>query len=153
MNPQITNELLVSALPFLTAGTAYVLTIAGIFLNSRYHNNKLTQALLLLDKIVIDVVKELNQTTVQELKKARADGKLTRDEAEQIKHKAIDLILARLGIKLIRELQRALGPVVFLVGTKIEAAVHDCKKSAKTGGQKNSVASISVNKPVCLAGR
>jgi hypothetical protein len=135
MNPEIASELFVSSLPFLTAGAAYILTIAGIFLSSRYHNNKLAQALILLDKIVIDVVKELNQTTVAELKKAKADGKLTRDEAEQIKHKAINLILTRLGIGIIRELQRTLGPVVTLIGTKIEAAVHDCKKSVKTGRQ------------------
>jgi hypothetical protein len=140
MNPDFTTELFVSALPFLTAGAAYILTIAGIFLNSRYRNNKLTQALLLLDKIVIDVVKELNQTTVDELKKARADGKLTRDEAEQIKHKAIDLILTRLGINFIKELERTIGPIVILIGTKIEAAVHDSKKAAKTRGNRKVAA-------------
>jgi hypothetical protein len=152
MNPEITSELLVSALPFITAGTAYVLTIAGIFLSSRYRNNKLASALIFLDKIVIDVVKELNQTTVEELKKARADGKLTSDEAEQIKHKAIDLILTRLGINLIRELQRAFGPVVTLIGTKIEAAVHDSKKPVQTGGARKA-ASIPGNKSLSLAVR
>jgi hypothetical protein len=153
MNPEIAGELLVSALPFITAGTAYVLTIAGIFLSSRYRNNKLAQALVLLDKIVIDVVKELNQTTVDELKKARSDGKLTPDEAEQIKHKAIDLILTRLGINLIRELQRALGPVIALIGSKIEATVHDSKKSLKPGTHRKSPASLSTNQPVRLVGR
>lgn len=143
MNPQITTELLVSSLPFITAGTAYLLTIAGIFLSSRYRNNKLVQALILLDKIVIDVVKELNQTSVAELKKARADGKLTRDEAEQIKQKAIDLILTRLGINIIRELQRYMGPLVTLISTKIEAAVHDCKRASKTKGNHQSVAKLA----------
>lgn len=140
MNPGIATALLVSSLPFLTAATAYILTIAGIFLSSRYRNNKLVQALILLDKIVIDVVKELNQTSVAELKKAKADGKLTRDEAEQIKQKAIDLILNRLGINLIRELQRYIGPVITLIGTKIEAAVHDCKRTSKAKCNRRSVA-------------
>ena len=140
MNPEITTELLVSSLPFLTAAGVYVLTAAGLFLSSRYRNDKLAKALILLDKIVIDVVRELNQTTVAELKKARADGKLTRDEAEQIKHKAIDLILTRLGIHLIRELERNIGPLVVLIGTKIEAAVHDCKRAFKEKGNRRSVA-------------
>ncbi len=142
MNPDTLNELLVNALPLATAGTAYVLTMAGIYLNNRYQNNKLVQALILVDQIVIDVVKELNQTIVAELKKARSDGKLTPDEAVQIKNKAIDLIVTRSGINLIKQLQRHFGPVVMFLGTKIEAAVHDCKKTAKTLEPKKPVSLV-----------
>jgi hypothetical protein len=141
MNPETINELLVTALPLATAGTAYVLTMAGIYLTNRYRNNKLVQTLVLLDQVVIDVVKELNQTVVAELKKARADGKLTPDEAVQIKNKAIDLILAHIGVNLIKQLQRHFGPIVMFLGTKIEAAIYDCKKPAKT---------IEPRKPVSL---
>ncbi len=143
MDPETVNELLVSALPVATAGAAYVLTVAGIYLNNRYRNNKLVQALVVLDHIVIDVVKDLNQTVVAELKKARADGKLTPDEALQIKNKAIDLILSRLGVNLIKELQRSLGPVVSLIATKIEAAVYDCKKSFKGAENKKPASSVT----------
>jgi hypothetical protein len=79
--------------------------------------------------VVIDVVKELNQTVVEELKAAKMDGKLTKDEAKQIKNKAVELVLKRLGIDMIKIIQTSLGSITDLLSTKIEAAVFDHKKS------------------------
>jgi hypothetical protein len=129
MNPEIVEDILVYTLPFMTAGITAVLTMAGFYLNSTYQNSRLTRALLILDQVVIEVVKELNQTVVEELKAARADGKLTRDEAEQIKSKAVELILKRLGGEMIKIIQTTLGPITEVLVTKIEAAIFDHKKS------------------------
>ena len=129
MTPEMVGDILVYTLPFMTTGITVVLTMAGIYLNRTYQNSKLSQALFILDRVVIDIVKELNQTVVEELKAARTDGKLTRDEAEQIRNKAIDLVLKRLGGDMIKIIQTSLGPITDVVITKIEAAIFDYKKA------------------------
>ncbi|HEX7714774.1 MAG TPA: hypothetical protein VF531_12235 [Bacillota bacterium] len=131
MSPEMAGDLLIYSLPLLTTGATVALTATGLYLGSKLHNKRLAQAVMLLDQIVIDVVKELNQTVVADLKKARADGKLTPDEAAQIKSKAIELIVSRLGLDLIRVIERSLGSVLLIIATKIEATVFDCKRSAK----------------------
>jgi hypothetical protein len=131
MVPVIIEEIAVYAVPFVTTAITIVLTMAGIYLHRNYQNSKLTQALFILDQIVINVVQELNQTVVVDLKAARADGKLTRDEAEQIKHKAIEMALKRLGGDMLKTIQVYMGPITNLLATKIEAAVFDIKKTKK----------------------
>ena len=148
MVAELADEIFLLSLPFITGGTVYALTIAGLYLNAKYQNNKLTRALLVLDQVAIEVVKELNQTVVEGLKKAKADGKLTHDEAEQIKSQAVHLIMERLGIDLMKELQRSFGPVVSLIGAKIEAAVFDCKRSIKDTGRSGKTAHPGVAKKI-----
>ncbi len=128
MTLETTGELLIFSLPIISVGVTLALTAGGIYLSSRYRHNKLVQALLVLDNVVIDVVTELNKTVVGDLKRANADGKLTKDEAEQIKSKAIDLVLTRLGANIIKIMQKQMGPIVVLIAAKIEAAVFDNKK-------------------------
>ncbi len=128
MTPESIADLLIYGLPLVTAGSVYALTAASLFLTVRYRNSRLAQALVVLDEAVISVVKELNQTVVEDLKKARADGKLTPDEAQQIKSKAVELVLTRLGSKVPRLLQKGFGSLFNLVATKIEATVYDLKR-------------------------
>ncbi|HBE77110.1 MAG TPA: hypothetical protein DDW65_04915 [Firmicutes bacterium] len=136
MIPETVVDIITYSIPLLTTGITAVLTMAGFYLNRKYQNSKLTQALFVVNQIVIDVVKELNQTVVDELKAARADGKLTRDEADQIKHKAIEITLQRLGLDLLKTIQISMGPITDLLATKIEAAVFDHKRAAKLGNQR-----------------
>lgn len=121
------GDFLIFTLPLITAGLVYALTAAGIYWSNKYRNNKLVQTLLILNQLVVDVVKELNQSVVEDLKNARADGKLTADEAKQIKDKAIDLVLSRLDDNFIRVIQGVFGSIYHLISTKIEAAIFDLK--------------------------
>lgn len=123
----VLGTLMVFALPLVTAGITFILTAGSVYLSNKYHNNKLVQTLVIVDNVVVDVVKELNQTVVEDLKKAKGDGKLTADEAQQIKNKAIDLILNRLGAGLVSIIQGAFGQVTGIISTKIEAALFDIK--------------------------
>ena len=127
MSHHVIGEVLVVSLPVVAAGTVFALTAAGVYLSTKYKNNKLIHGLLILDHLAIDVVKELNQTVVADLKRANADGKLTPDEAEQIKHKAIDLVMKRMGSGIISVLGSAFGSVFDLVSTKVEAKIFDLK--------------------------
>lgn len=121
------GDFLIFTLPLVTAVLVYALTAAGIYLSNKYRNNKLIQTLLILNQLVMDVVKELNQSVVEDLKAARADGKLTVDEAKQIKDKAVDLILSRLDNDFIRVIQGSFGSIYQVISTKIEAAIFDLK--------------------------
>jgi hypothetical protein len=127
MSQHVIGEVLVVSLPLVATGTVFALTAAGVYLSIKYKNNKLVHGLLILDHLVIDVVKELNQTVVEDLKHANADGKLTSDEAEQIKNKAIDLVMKRMGSGMISVLGSAFGSVFDLVSTKVEATIFDLK--------------------------
>jgi hypothetical protein len=50
MNPEIAGDILIYTLPFMTTGVTFILAIAGFYLNRKYQNSKLTQALLIVDK-------------------------------------------------------------------------------------------------------
>ena len=131
MNLDTMGDLLISGLPLVTLGATYALTALGVYFTNKYRNNRLVQAIVLLDQVVIEVVKELNQTIVTGLKTAKADGKLTPDEARQVKNKAIELVQNRMGLGWVRLIQSALGPFGQVVGTKIEAAIFDSKTVKK----------------------
>jgi hypothetical protein len=131
MTSEAVADILIAGLPLVTAGTVYILTAAGVYLTAKYRDNKIAQALAVLDQIVIDVVKELNQTVVGDLKKARSDGKLTPDEAAQIKSKAVDLVMKRIGAGIPRILQKVFGSLLALISTKVEATVYDLKQNRK----------------------
>ena len=137
MIPEIIDELAIYSIPFISTGVTLFLTLTGFYLHRNYQTNKFTQALIILDQIVIDVVQDLNRTVVADLKAAKADGKLTRDEAEQIKHKAIELIITKMGGDMLKTIQIFMGPIPNILATKIEAAVFDAKRSQKIARKTN----------------
>ncbi len=142
MLPEAFEEIALYSVPFVSTGITILLSMAGLYLHRNYQTSKLTQALIIVDQIVIDVVQELNQTVVDDLKAAKADGKLTRDEAEQIKHKAIELVLKKMGGDILKTLQAYMGPITNLLASKIEAAIFDAKRS------KRADSSVRKNRPV-----
>jgi len=125
---QIVVYLLIAAIPLVAAALLWVLAKAANYLSLKKGQSVWMAALYALDQMVADVVRELNQTVVADLKEKNADGKLTPDEAQQIKNKAIDLILSRLKVDSIQVLSAIFGSIVELIGSKIEATVWDTKK-------------------------
>lgn len=92
---------------------------------------------MVIDKIVLDVVKELNQTIVGDLKQAKADGKLSLEEAATIKEKAMRLIFDRLGGSYFKIIQKVFGSAWILISTKIEATLYDLKKGRRLEREKS----------------
>lgn len=125
---QTVVQLLIVAIPLVTAAALWVLGQAGRYLWARQKESLLAAALLSLNQVVADVVKELNQTVVADLKAKSADGKLTPDEAAQIRNKAIELVLLRLKAGTLKIVGEALGPIVSAIASKVEAAVWDSKR-------------------------
>lgn len=119
------GELIIFLLPLVSLGATFTLIAAGIYFRQLYQENKFFLALVVVDTIVLDVVKELNQTVVNDLKRAKADGKLSPEEAAEIKDKALHLIVDRLGGSYFKIIQKAFGSVWILISTKVEAALYD----------------------------
>jgi hypothetical protein len=115
--------------PIFLALISYLVVIATRWLQAKTDDAYLKGVLDLINVAVLESVKELNQTTVANIKKASEDGTITEVEAAAIKQKAIDHVKGYLGLKGLRRARAVLGSDALdqLVRTKIEAVLHDLK--------------------------
>jgi hypothetical protein len=116
------------------------LTLASLklsqFFSAHVKNAYLRNVLTRLDDAVFSAVKELEQTVVAAMKAASADGALSDAERQSIKQQALATVKSYLGMKGLEQLATVFGldtgTIDGLLGTKIEAAVHDVR-SLKNG--------------------
>lgn len=81
----------------------------------------------LLDQTVSEVVVSLNQTTVDKLKEAAADGQLTIEEIQMIQKNAVDSVYAILGKEALNMLLLVYDDLDKLIAAKIEKVVVEIK--------------------------
>lgn len=103
------------------------------WLNAKIKNDNLREIAFQVEDAALAAVKSVYQTYIEELKFKRADGKLTDDEKAEAKDRALDHAKEIMGPearKLALKLFKNNGfEVNKLIRHKIEAAVHDLKKS------------------------
>lgn len=136
------NELLTTVIQvlvpvLLTAlGTVIVALSNNVaqYLKQKANSNLLNRYIDTLNDIVYDVVMSLNQTTVEQLKAAALDGKLTKDEIDMISSQALDSVKAVLGVRGIEILKIAFEDIDLLIANKIERAVVEAKASLPCKG-------------------
>jgi hypothetical protein len=91
--------------------------------------------LLLLDNIVLAAAREVQQVLVDKLKAASPDGGLTPEQGTQAKQAALDSAKSQLGAPGLADVATTFrldrSAVDRLLGTRIEAAVHRIKTSAR----------------------
>jgi len=125
---QIVSPLLLAALTWAAA------KLAG-YITSKVNNEYLRGVLVRLDEAVITAVKDLQQTVVDEIKAANADGKITDAEKQKIKNAALENVKSYLGAKGIRVLSKVFGlsggALDGFLSSKIESAVHDIRVTNK----------------------
>lgn len=146
MNELFTSELFTTIMQILlpTLATAVGVVITAVaakavaLINQKSEDAKETTAgkklvkyINLLNGAVVDVVKKLNQTTVEGLKAAAADGKLTSEEITTIGKTARIDIITIIGPAGLAALRDAYGDLDALITAKIEAAVSDVKTAGK----------------------
>jgi len=123
--------------PVLLAALTWVAAKVAQLINAKVKNEYLRGTLVRLDDAVLAAVREVQQVTVEAIKAASADGKLTPDEKAQVKAKAVEAVKAHLGMKGLGELAKVLGlsgdAVEKMLSTRIEAAVHDLKRTRMNG--------------------
>lgn len=126
--------LLAAVSPFVVIILAWLARKLEDFIVARVGNENLRNALIRLDHAVLTAVKEIQQTTVDAIKKANADGKLTDAEKAEIRSAAARSAWDLLGPKGVAFLQEVLGvdedEVQKIIDSRIEAAVHDLRQDA-----------------------
>ena len=124
-------RILVLFSPILLAALAWASARLAQFITAHVKNAYLKNALVRLDDAVFSAVKELEQTLVAEVKASSGDGKLSAADRDRIKRAAMDKVKSYLGMKGIAEIATILGlsPEALdgVIGTRIEAAVHDVR--------------------------
>ena len=85
--PDLGLEILQALSPLLLTAVTWVVARLDQFIRTKVQNEYLKGVLLRLDDAVLTVVKGLQQSVVDEIKAAQADGKITDDEKKQIKER------------------------------------------------------------------
>jgi hypothetical protein len=96
-------------------------------IKAKTNQEKINHYIDILNDTVAEVVVSLNASTVDALKAAAADGKLTVEEITDIKENAIDTIFSILGNTGIEVLQLAFDDLEELIAVKIDKAVENVK--------------------------
>ena len=78
---------------------------------------------------VVDIVKSLNQTIVNDIKEKSADGKLTEEEKKKVLNTAIEYVQNILSADAMLVLQEAIGDVDLWLLTQINKTVSDEKST------------------------
>lgn len=99
------------------------------FLVSKTDVENLQYAITAVNEVAENVVKSLNQTVVDDLRKQSEDGRLTEDDMIEIANKAINTVRASLSNDIIAILDRAYLDSTRYLNDIIEAKVWDAKKT------------------------
>lgn len=126
-NDQLLGQILTILIPILATAVGGVITALGTrcvsYLKEKINSHKFNKYLDILNNTIQDVVVGLNQSTVNIIKEAAADGKLTEEEKKQIFETAKLDIYGILGPKGIEVLQAVYNDLDELIRYKIEATV------------------------------
>ena len=119
--------------PLLLAALTWAAAKLAQLIRAKVQNEYLKGVLVRLDDAVFTAVKDLQQTVVEQIKAASADGKITDEEKKQIKDKALAAVKSHLGTKGLAEAASVLGlgggALEGLLSSKVESAVHDLRRS------------------------
>ena len=84
-----------------------------------------------VNEVVGAVVNELGATLAKDIRAAAADGKLTRQEAQDIKALAVTRVKAQLPNTVARAASKAVGDLSDYIAGKIEEKVREAKNSER----------------------
>ena len=130
--------------PLVLGAITWVAARLAQYITAKVKNEYLRGVLVRLDDTVVSVVREIHQVTVDALKASSVDGKIPPGAREAIRNAALTTIRSHLGVKGLGDLARVLGldgtAVDRLIGTKVEAAVHDLKTQQRLLGGLHSAA-------------
>ena len=84
-----------------------------------------------VNEVVGAVVNELGATLAKDIRAAAADGKLTRQEAQDIKALAVTRVKAQLPNTVARAAGKAVGDLSDYIAGKIEEKVREAKNSER----------------------
>lgn len=102
-------------------------SLGMVYLN-RWLKTKIgVEATAVTSQLVESVVNDIQASTVEPIKRAAADGKLTRKEALDIKTEAVRRIKTRIPATVAKTVTRAVGDLDTFISGKIEQAIRQAK--------------------------
>ena len=108
-------------------------------------HSQLDKYIDLVEQFVDEAVKAMNSTTVDALKAASSDGKLTPEEGQQILGDVLNSILKVLAPDVQTALTDVYGDLSTWLAVKIENAVKDNKTTTTTGTDGKSDTNVADN--------
>jgi hypothetical protein len=124
--------------PVLIAILTWLATKAAQLIQAKVKNEYVRGVLVRLEDTVMTVVREIQQVSVDTLKSSSPDGKLNPEVKAMLKRSALTVIKQHLGSQGVADVARVLGldseGVDRLIGTRIEATVHDLKQTQVVNG-------------------
>jgi hypothetical protein len=128
----LAGQVAATIVPALLALLTYGCLVATRWLRARTESEYLQGVLDRLDEAVVDVVAELEQTLVADLRAAGADGKIDAGEIAAIRERATAGVLDYLGPKGLKMAERVLDREALerVITAKIERAVLEMKGGA-----------------------
>jgi len=120
-------DLTITLVPIISTIVAYILVAIGRFIIKHTDNMVVKAALENLEKIILATVSSLSQTIVDDLKKKSRSGKLSNEEAQLIKSKAISSIHKQISPKQLEILEKNFGSVSDLIDNMLEQKVMETK--------------------------
>src|SRR5690606_2717156 len=127
---KIIEVLLPAVLALIAAGLAYGTAYLRARAEAIRHEQAQKMVLGLLERAhreVYDAVRATSQTYVDELKKAREDGKITEEEARRAREIAWQHFKAQMGTVALAELEQIVGDLTEWFASELEAAVGALK--------------------------
>lgn len=111
----------------LAFATRYLIALANKIKHETI-NEQVVNLIVRVRSSVIDAVKYVNQTYVNEIKAASEDGKLTDEEKREAKNRAIQVALDRIKTIGQDELSLLTDNIMKYISDEIEVVIDDLKK-------------------------
>lgn len=121
--------------PAALAGLTWLSVKAAQLFTAKIKSEHVTRVLLLVDDVVLVAAREVQQVLVDKLKAASPDGNLTPEQGAQAKQAALDSAKTQFGTQGLADVAATLGydagGVDRMLGSRIEAAVHQLKRASR----------------------
>lgn len=128
----MSEVIITNALKIVTALIVALIGLAGTYLTKKLGENAklegICSATEQLIQLTIGTVDELQQTTVEALKAAHQDGKLTKDEIHALGETLIDKVLTKLSAPAFDVLNAAGTDITEMIHSAAEAYIAQMKR-------------------------
>src|SRR5690606_9917334 len=127
---QLVYDVILALVPVLVSAITALIGMGFTYLRARYEWMQESRTVAQVESTLYALVQEANQELVEQAKRAREDGKLTRDEAEQVKREVIARFYQTLTAEQHKVLLAITDDVNRWISAKIEEYVVASKRSA-----------------------
>lgn len=130
---QLIYDMALALVPVLASALIALIGAGFAYLRARYKWMQESRAVQQAESTLYALVQEANQRAVEQAKAAREDGKLTKQEADEIKRKVAEAFKATLTEEQKKVLKAITDDISIWISAKIEEMVVRAKLEAGRG--------------------